>query len=287
MQRFLLPLFLAACGPKSTEVETADVRAPEAERVRMPFGPAHEATGDRYDLSEEPQVANGVLRVPVRHAKDCDPAEFHLEQIAESPNSPRTVAVALVKSAGGTYCKTDSTRVLEFDLVKELGADCYDTLVLEAAGETPRVIPLRGLGCAEDTTAQLHSGVYTLDEYRARWGEPYRIAGDPVIENGKILANARYTGGCGSHSWTVRIREYRPDKRLPIASADLVHNARGERCQALEVEAIEVDVRPWLEGQCPAILELHVPDVLPTGDTFDREVLIKVDPETDCGPATP
>ena len=30
-------------------------------------------------------------------------------------------------------------------------------------------------------------------------------------------------------------------------------------------------------------MEVHYPDALPTGDTFDHEVLLAVDPKGDCG----
>jgi hypothetical protein len=253
-------------------------KPPEVVLTPQPFGAIHSRTGDPYSLADTPQVRDGVLRVPVRHAKGCDDRRLLLEPTGTSPTQPTVVTAALVMQAGGGECVTEETEIFEFDLLTQLGPGCYDALFLDTP-EGVVNLPLHQLGCEGLPAAAFAP---EIPEEQRRWGAPYRVASAPHLENGVVHLSARYSGGCRAHRWTVQLGENRTDRRVRTTTADLQHSADGDRCLQVMTEEVAVDVRPWLGDSCPDVLELHVPEVLPTGDVFDRAFLLAVEPGEDC-----
>lgn len=279
---------LVACAGKSTPAPPLTVveggrLGPAGPMVEVPseqpsrFGPVHAITGDEYALAGQPRVMAGHLQVPVRGGADCPSRRFSLERNHADTVEPGIVAATLVLDSGGMVCTSSDTALIDFDLLESLGQGCYDTLLLRVPGEQTVTLPLEGLGCdAEKLAAK-------APKIGMRWGQPYRVVGTPVLVDGHIKMTTRYNGGCAKHDWDISVREWRnkPDRTVVV---DVIHDADGETCKADLHEDVDIDFSPWLRNaeKCPQMIALHVPDVLPTGELFDREVILSVDRRS-CG----
>lgn len=229
------------------------------------------------DTEHPPQRHGDLLDVTL--LEDCPTREYHLRTLAMSSDEPRTVAVAV--RAEGPPCTPVASRTLTFNLVQDLPAGCNDLLVLVNPGGDPWRFPLDRARCEAPLGPSIAS---TPSGDPPRWGSPYRLTEGPGLHDGHLFAKARFSGGCGVHTFRL-VERPSPRGRVHVWAADLVHDAEKEGCQDLKTQDLALDLRGFLAESCPDLVEIHVPEVLPTGTVFDREILLRTDPATDCAPA--
>ncbi|MCO4746375.1 MAG: hypothetical protein KC912_16380 [Proteobacteria bacterium] len=118
-----------------------------------------------------------------------------------------------------------------------------------------------------------------IDKPDLSFGDSYWLLDEPAptVENNVFKAVARHGGGCAEHEFSYRVIN-KGRSQPPTAIGLLHHNGNGDRCRALLVTPVEIDLNEALKDQgCIGKVSIAVPPV-DGADEPSKALLFAIDP---------
>ena len=254
----------ACVGGVAAWFATFDASPHPSTRFHAPLGVEPSERAIAWSSGPPPELSGDALIVHAETHPSCEPT---LRVLARSPRPPYQIAVAVTHAV--PQCEATGIQRLEFPLGAVLPEGCYQTLFLIGDGEPPTAFDLDRLGCPGRPAPPPRA---TNPDPAYPWGAPYRMVDEPHLDGSTFVARVRYTGGCAEHRFTLRARPALRG-RMELLRVDLVHDANDDRCDSTITREVRVALPPTDDP--PDAFELHVPERLSDGSTFDRSVVLR------------